>query len=126
MLRAVSTKIAIVSFALLTAAAASADSLEAAAMAMCEKVKACSLAQIQESDMTPEMREMMEPMLENMCNSMRAGIQEVPSGHPLYQPAVACMRSMSQLSCEDFQTGDGMVTPECQKYQEMLEDYAGS
>jgi hypothetical protein len=126
MLRTTLPKTALVSLAFLTAVQVSADSLEAAAMAMCEKVKACSLAQIQASDMTPEMREMMEPMLENMCATMRAGIQEVPNGHPLYQPAVACMRSMAQLSCDDFQDGDKVVTPECQKYQEMAEDYAGS
>ncbi len=126
MTRALLPRAALFSLVVLAPVTATADSLEAAAMDMCEKVKACSLAQIEQSDMTPEMREMMEPMLENMCTSMRAGIKEVPTGHALYQPAVACMRSMAQLSCDDFQDGDRVVTPECQKYQEMAEGYVGS
>lgn len=127
MFRAVLPQASLLLFALSVAPSLSADDLEAAAMDMCEKVKACSMAQIEESDMTPEMRQMMEPMLENMCASMRAGVQEVPREHDLYQPAVACMRSMAQLSCDDFQDGDRVVTPECRKYQEMVQSsYSGS
>lgn len=100
-----------------------ADDLLSAANDMCENVKACSLAQIAESDMTPEMRQMMEPMLESMCDSMRQGVQEVPSGHALYQPALACMRSMANLSCEDFMDEKRVETPECKKYQAMAEEY---
>lgn len=100
---------------------AAADDLLSAANDMCEKVKSCSLAQIAESDMTPEMRQMMEPMLESMCDSMRQGVQEVPTGHELYEPAVACMRSMANLSCDAYQSGDGAETPECKTYQAMAE-----
>ena len=111
---------------LLVTMGARADSLADAANDLCEHVKACSMAQIAEEDMTPEMRQMMEPMLENMCAAMRSNIREVPEGHELHDPAVACMRSMAQLSCDDFQDGDRVVTPECQKYQEMAEGYVGS
>lgn len=98
-----------------------ADDLMSAANDMCEKVKACSLAQIDESDMTPEMRQMMEPMLESMCDQMRQGVQQVPTGHAMYEPAVACMRSMANLSCEDFQDESGGDTAECKKYREIAE-----
>lgn len=104
-----------------------ADELLSAANDMCEKVKSCSLQQIAKSDMTPEMRQMMEPMLESMCDSMRQGIQEVPRGHALYAPAVACMRSMANLSCEDFMDEGRVETPACKAYQEMAEKaYNGS
>ena len=125
MLRTMLPKTALVSLAFLTAVQVSADSLEAAAMAMCEKVKACSLAQIQASDMTPEMREMMEPMLDNMCANMQSKVQEVATGHPLYQPSIACMRSMEALSCEDMQDPALMQTPECEAYEKLAREAAG-
>ena len=67
----------IAALALCLSALASAEPMADASQALCEKVKACSLAEINEADMTPEMREMMEPMLENMCANMRAGVEEV-------------------------------------------------
>lgn len=105
-----------------TSLTAIADDLLSAANDMCEKVRACSLAQIAESDMTPEMRQMMEPMLDSMCEQMRQGVQQVPSGHAMYQPAVACMRSMANLSCEDFQSESAGDTPACKQYREMAEE----
>lgn len=98
-----------------------ADDLVSAANDMCEHVKACSMAQIAESDMTPEMRQMMEPMLESMCDQMRQGVQQVPSGHALYQPAVDCMRSMAELGCDDFLNGNAAETPACKEYRELAE-----
>lgn len=100
---------------------AQADHLLSAANDMCEKVKSCALAQIAESDMTPEMREMMQPMLESMCDKMRQGVQEVPTGHAMYEPALACMRSMSRLSCADFQNEAAAETVECKKYRALAE-----
>ena len=107
--------------AVATPLAAVADDLLSAASDMCEKVKACAMAEIAESDMTPEMRQMMEPMLESMCDQMRQGIEEVPTGHPMYEPAVACMRSMAKLSCADFQSERAGETPECKQYRELAE-----
>ena len=94
-----------VSFTCLIVSAGSvwADDLESATTDLCEKVKSCSMAQIAEADMTPEVRQMMEPMLQNMCDAMRSGVQEVPTDHQLHAPALSCMRSMAELSCEDFQ-----------------------
>ncbi len=98
---------------------ASGDDLLSAAEAMCEKVKSCSMAQINEADMTPELRQMMEPMLESMCEQMRQGVQQVPAGHPLYQPAVACMRSMANLACDAYLDGDSVETAECMQYRKL-------
>lgn len=108
-------------FLVLLAPPVMADDLSGAASDLCEKVKACSMAQIAEADMTPEMRQMMEPMLDSMCQTMQQGVSEVPTGHELYQPAVACMRSMAQLSCTDFQDESKVQTPACVKYQELAE-----
>ncbi len=102
-----------------------ADDLVSAASDMCEKVKTCMLAQMNEADLTPEMRQMMEPMAASMCDQMRQGIGEMPTGHALYEPAVACMRSVANLSCEAFQEGSSAETPECKKYRELAKQTYG-
>lgn len=108
----------------LLAPAAGAEEIADVALALCEKVKACSMAEIEEEDLTPEMRQMMQPMLDNMCANMNARVQDVPTGHALYEPAVACMRSMAALSCEQMQSQQ-VNTPACQAYEKMVnENYA--
>ena len=102
-----------------------ADDLESASNALCEKVKACSMAQVDEADLTPEVRQMMEPMLENMCAAMKSNIREVPEGHELHDPAVACMRSMAELSCEQMQSEEQAQTAACRKYEELVKSYEG-
>ena len=99
-----------------------ADDLTDAAQGLCDTVKSCALEQIAREDLTPEMHEMMEPMLENMCTTMRENVQEVPTGHPLYQPAVACMRSLESLSCEQMQSPDRTTTPECKEYEKLAKE----
>lgn len=101
-----------------------ASEIEDAADALCEKVKACSMAHIAEADLTPEVRQMMEPVLQNMCQTMREGVREVPSDHELYQPSVDCMRSLSALSCADFENEEKMLTPACNNYQRLAEQAA--
>ncbi len=102
---------------------AQAEKMTAASMALCEKVKECALAQLANEDMAPEMRQMMEPMLNSMCQSVGAQVTEVPTGHPLYAPAVACMESMTGLSCAELQGGNDVKTPECEEYRRQAENY---
>ena len=111
---------------LLMAAPLAAEEFTDAAMGLCEKVKACAMQQMASEQLTPEVRQMMEPMLENMCANMQSNIGEVPTGHALYKPAIACMRSMEQLSCESMQDPASMQTPECEKYQDMVERQGGA
>ena len=101
-----------------------ANEIEAAATELCHKVKACSMAHIAEADLTPEVRQMMEPMLQNMCETMRAGVREVPTDHALYKPSVECMRSMAGLSCADFENEEKLQTPACAEYRRLAEEMA--
>ena len=81
---------------------AAADDLGEAAQGLCDAVKRCAMEQIDKEDLTPEMRQMMEPMLENMCITMQANVQQVPVGHPLYQPAIgALLRSAGSISSSE-------------------------
>jgi len=101
-----------------------ADEISDAALDLCEKVKACAMQEIKQEDLTPQMREMMQPMLDNMCANMQARVKSVPSGDQLYEPAVSCMRSMEALSCEAMQT-DQANTPECQAYEKLAREVYG-
>lgn len=105
-------------------ALASADDITSAAKDLCEKVRSCAMSQVAEEDLTPELRQMMEPMLDNMCANMQSKVQEVATGHPLYQPSIACMRSMEALSCEDMQDPARMQTPECEAYEKLARETA--
>ena len=100
------------------AAPAWSDNMANSALRLCEKVKGCALEQIAQEDFTPEMRQMMEPMLDNMCVQVQSQITQVPTGHSLYAPALACMQSMEALSCEALRDGNQVKTPQCQAYEE--------
>ena len=102
-----------------------ADDITSAASGLCEKVRSCAMAQVAEEDLTPELRQMMEPMLDSMCANMQEKVQEVPTGHPLYQPAIDCMRSMEALSCEDMQSADNLQTPACEEYEKLAREHGG-
>jgi hypothetical protein len=98
---------------------ARADELADAAQTLCEKVKSCALAQMEGQELTPETRQMMQPMLDSMCAQVRGKVGEVPTGHSLYAPAVACMQSMNSLTCENMQDAGDIVTPACEEYENL-------
>lgn len=106
----------------ITLVPAHANELEAAALKLCENVKACAMAQMEGQDLTPEMREMMQPMLDNMCAQVQGSMGNVPTGHPLYQPAVACMESMNSLDCEMMQSAGETRTPECETFEKLARE----
>lgn len=105
---------------------AQAEKMTEASLALCEKVKECALQQLAQEDFTPEMRQMIEPMLNDMCQAARAQIPEVPTGHPLYAPALACMESMSVLTCAQLQGGEDIRTTECEAYRKQAEKFEQS
>jgi len=115
---------AVYATALLAAVALSAraEDLAQTSAAVCEKVKACALARMNEEDLTPETRKMMQPMLDNMCANIRNQIGQVPTSHPHYAPALACMRSMEALGCEDMMSEERLHTPECEQYRQLAQE----
>jgi hypothetical protein len=101
---------------------AAADELTDAAQGLCETVRTCVLEQAAQQDLTPEAREMMGPMLDNMCATMRSQVGEVPVGDGLYGPAVACLRSMHSLSCKEMQNPDRVATVQCKEYERLARE----
>jgi hypothetical protein len=101
---------------------ATADELTDAAQGLCDTVRACVLEQAEQQELTPEAREMMGPMLDNMCATMRSQVGEVPVGDGLYGPAVGCLRSMHSLSCQEMQNPDRVATAECEEYERLARE----
>ena len=101
---------------------ATADELTDAAQGLCDTVRACVLEQAARQELTPEAREMMGPMLDNMCATMRSQVGEVPVGDGLYGPAVACLRSMHSLSCQEMQNPDREATAQCKEYERLARE----
>jgi hypothetical protein len=104
---------------LVTPVPAGADELAEAGLTLCEKVKSCALAQVAEEDLTPQAREMMQPMLDSMCAQVQGAASNVPVGHPLYAPAVACLQSMNSLSCEMMQDTVQARTAACETFENL-------
>ena len=114
---------AIAAFCLQAIAPAQAGELADEALGLCEKVKSCALAQMNQSDITPQMRQMIQPTLDTMCDQVTSKVSDVPQGHAMYDSAVACMRSMRTLACEDMVNSQPTVTPACREYEEMARRY---
>ena len=109
--------------AFVSAAPVPANEMSEARDALCEKIKGCALEQMGQADnMTDQMKTMIMQSLESMCDGLEEGYKAA-EGHPLYQPATACMRSMSEQSCEVLQQGDDMQTPECASFREESKKY---
>lgn len=101
---------------------ASVKELQDASMMLCEKVKQCTFEQMQaEQGISSEMRSMVEGMLNTMCKDF-IKFDEVDRDHELVEPALACMKSMSALSCDQLQE-DNMATPACEAYERVAKAY---
>lgn len=102
--------------------AATVEALQDASMELCEKVKQCTFEQMQAQEgIAPEMRSMVEGMLNTMCKDF-IKFDEVDRDHELVEPALACMKSMSALSCDQLQE-DNMATPACEAYERAAKAY---
>ena len=104
---------------------AMADDFAQAADALCQKQRSCVMAQMGSQEMPPQMRQMMLQMVDGMCQSLQQNyVTAGDQGHPLYAQATACMRSLSEMSCQTLE--DGQVdTPECQEYEREAAKYGG-
>jgi hypothetical protein len=106
----------------ITVSAVRAEEFTEASQTLCEKVKSCAMEQLQSANLPPQAREMMQPTLDTMCEQMQAKVGDVPTGHALYKPAVACMQSMNTLTCEMLQSPDNLATPECEEYEKLARE----
>lgn len=89
---------------------------------LCDKMEQCAIEQMgEEEDLTPQMRSMIEGMIEGMCKNMM-DVGEVNEYAELVDPAVACINSMTSRSCSELQR-ENIQTPECDEYEERAEEF---
>lgn len=106
-------------FSLATLAApAHAETYEEATNALCEKIKSCALADMRMEDMDDADKRMMMNMMDNMCLDMQQNYTAAPNS-PHYDEAAACMRSMADLTCGEFQAmSEENPTEECAAFKD--------
>jgi len=97
-----------------------ADELTDAAEGLCDTIKSCSLETVAGEDLTDELRETMDPVLEGNCAEVRSRVQAVSANPALYQPAVGCLRSLASLSCQMLHIAGEIKTPECAEYDRVV------
>lgn len=112
------------SICLLGSSAVLADEMTRAIEQMCTKTKVCMQERFGGSDqVSPEMKAMIMQQMGMACDYMAAQYAAAPKGHPIYQPALQCLKSMAAMSCDELDAIDDNPTPECERYEEMSEQY---
>lgn len=104
-----------------SANANSAQDFEQASKSACEKLKSCAMAEmVQEEGITPEMRKMIQGMVDGLCENIMS-FEQIEPFDDLYQPATACMNSMAALSCSQIE--DDVKTNECDEFEAIAKKY---
>ena len=96
---------------------ATADELSDASMALCEKVRSCVMAEMGDQ-ISPQIQAMIQPTLDQMCETMQSQVTQVPADHEMYQPALECLQSLEQISCAAMTSGEDFITEPCRKYED--------
>ncbi|MCX2979855.1 hypothetical protein EYC98_03145 [Halieaceae bacterium IMCC14734] len=96
---------------------AAADELTDASMALCEKVRSCVMAEMG-GQISPQIQAMLEPTLDQMCETMKNQVTQVPADHEMYQPALECLQSLEKISCATMTSGEDFITEPCRKYED--------
>jgi hypothetical protein len=106
--------------ALMLSGYSSADELTDAAQELCTAIKTCALEAVAGQNLSAELRQKMDSVLEANCAEMRSRVQAVSASHKIYQPAVGCLRSMASLSCNLLHNMSAVKTPECVEYDRLI------
>ncbi|MBT8115050.1 MAG: hypothetical protein KJP04_06705 [Arenicella sp.] len=97
--------------------------LDQATARMCEKIKTCSLAEIEKQDLPAEMAAMMTAMFDGMCVTWVKPFAQTLGDAGLEKKAEACIDSMVAQSCETLMQSEGDFTsPECEEFQQAADD----
>ncbi|AKH68841.1 hypothetical protein IMCC21906_01162 [Spongiibacter sp. IMCC21906] len=101
-----------------------ADDLSQETARLCDRMKHCALSNIQDSGLPPEMQTMIRQQLDMACQGMEAKYGVMAQSHELYQPALACVKSLQSLSCAEMEEdNDDALTPACERYEALSEKY---
>ncbi|MGQ8365793.1 hypothetical protein [Glaciecola sp. 1036] len=117
-------KIAIVSFLVILCALSQkidAKDIQESINKLCDKVEQCVIPEIEQSDLPPEMFKMMVDQIKTQCRSTYEWADNAFTSE-IEDAAIACLDSLSALTCSEFLEDDGEVnTPECQEYEKLTQ-----
>lgn len=115
-------RMALVILFLSIAPAVMAADFESQSLQLCEKIKSCSLAELEGQEMSAEMKSMVMSSLDGMCDIMAAQYSGAEQYTELQQKVAACMDSLSSLSCAALMNGDS-ETPTCIELEKRIAEY---
>ena len=91
---------------------------------LCNKMKSCATAEMEDAEgMTEDMKAMVMNSLNSMCKSIEVGFGTALVYQDLLSSASQCMDSMAEQSCESLQASDGDQTPQCLEFRQKAEKY---
>ncbi len=98
---------------------AAANELRNAANNMCNHIKSCVQGQMGDiSSLPPQMQQMVKSQIDNMCKNM-LDIENVSEAMVHKQAAIACLNSISALSCDQIENSG--ETPACKQLEKSLQ-----
>ena len=100
-------------FILILPTIATATKLNKATNTLCNKIKACATAQMKQQELPPAMLQMMTTMLDETCASTISPYADKATTAGLEKKAIACIESITTLSCSAVIQGTSSETSEC-------------
>lgn len=98
-----------------------AESVNQAANTMCQHMKVCIQGNLDaENDIPPEMRQMLDTMISNMCTSV-VDVSTAMVQKDVEVSAIACLNSVTKLSCSQLE--NEIQTAECSEYERQLKKH---
>lgn len=101
---------------LLATQAVFASDIQSSVNRLCEKVEQCMMPEIEASDIPASMLDQMVTQMRNQCRSMYDWSDKVLEGD-LKDAAIACLDSMSDVSCDELMGENEIQTAECKAYE---------
>jgi len=92
---------------------ATASSLTEATNTLCRKIKFCTTAQLKQQQLPPAMLQMMTTMLDETCAKTIAPYANKATNAGLEKKAVACIKSVNDLTCNALMNTSEAETDEC-------------
>lgn len=97
--------------------AANADEFSEGVQKLCDKMKQCTLESLKGQEIPPEMKGMIEQQLDQSCVTLEANYAVALQSQELYQPAIACMKSLLSMSCQEIQQAGTAQTGACKELE---------
>lgn len=83
-----------------------ADDFQDAANKFCDKLKSCTLQQLEDQKDAPaDSRQMLEQAVQQSCDSMKEDFDSL-AGSELKEPALKCLQSLADLDCKALEEGN--------------------